>query len=46
MTGVAEGVETREELCVLREMGIELFQGYYFGRPVAIGDFPPSAHAG
>lgn len=30
---LAEGVETREELDVLRAMGIELFQGYYFARP-------------
>ncbi|MDB5612900.1 MAG: diguanylate phosphodiesterase [Devosia sp.] len=31
---LAEGVETAEELSVLRATGIRLFQGYYFARPV------------
>ena len=30
---IAEGVETDEELTVLRELGITLFQGYRFARP-------------
>lgn len=30
---VAEGVETIEELGVLRELGVELVQGYLLGRP-------------
>jgi EAL domain-containing protein (putative c-di-GMP-specific phosphodiesterase class I) len=30
---LAEGVETRAELDVLRSFGIDLFQGYYFARP-------------
>ena len=30
---IAEGVETREELLTLRDMGIELFQGYLLARP-------------
>lgn len=30
---IGEGVETREEFHTLRDMGIELFQGYYFARP-------------
>jgi EAL domain-containing protein (putative c-di-GMP-specific phosphodiesterase class I) len=30
---IAEGVETREEYVALRDLGIELFQGYYFARP-------------
>ncbi|EIK42854.1 EAL domain-containing protein [Cellvibrio sp. BR] len=33
MTVVAEGIETYEEYAVLRDMGIDLFQGYYFARP-------------
>jgi EAL domain-containing protein (putative c-di-GMP-specific phosphodiesterase class I) len=33
MTVVAEGIETHEEYAVLRDMGIDLFQGYYFARP-------------
>ncbi|MCC6339215.1 MAG: EAL domain-containing protein [Acidimicrobiia bacterium] len=31
---VAEGVETVEQLAVLRELGVDLAQGYLFGRPV------------
>ncbi len=34
---VAEGVETQAEAEMLRERGIELMQGYYFGRP-AVGE--------
>jgi EAL domain-containing protein (putative c-di-GMP-specific phosphodiesterase class I) len=30
---IGEGVETRDELNALRDLGIELFQGYYFARP-------------
>jgi EAL domain-containing protein (putative c-di-GMP-specific phosphodiesterase class I) len=30
---IAEGVETREELNVLKSFGIELFQGFYFAKP-------------
>jgi PAS domain S-box-containing protein len=30
---IAEGVETADELRVLRELGVEWVQGFYFGRP-------------
>lgn len=30
---IAEGIETRAEYKTLHEMGINLFQGYHFGRP-------------
>jgi EAL domain-containing protein (putative c-di-GMP-specific phosphodiesterase class I) len=30
---VAEGVETREDAIALREAGVDLGQGWYFGRP-------------
>lgn len=30
---IGEGVETREEFHTLRDMGVELFQGFYFARP-------------
>ncbi len=33
MEVIAEGIETYEELGTLRELGVELFQGYYFARP-------------
>ncbi|MBF0262577.1 MAG: EAL domain-containing protein [Magnetococcales bacterium] len=32
---VAEGVETREQLDILRELGCHEIQGYYFSKPVA-----------
>lgn len=47
---LAEGVETRAELDTLRAMGIELFQGYLFARPMietlpAVAGFPSDARA-
>ena len=33
ITVIAEGIETRGELNVLRDFGINLFQGYYFAKP-------------
>ncbi len=37
ITVIAEGVELDEEVTVLREMGVRLFQGYRFARPVTAG---------
>ncbi|ROP49873.1 EAL domain-containing protein (putative c-di-GMP-specific phosphodiesterase class I) [Enterobacter sp. BIGb0383] len=34
ITVVAEGVETMEEWCWLESIGIHLFQGYFFSRPI------------
>jgi len=34
MDVIAEGVETSEQLAVLRESGCEVCQGYYFGHPM------------
>lgn len=34
-----EGVETREEYDAVKDLGIELIQGYYFSRPVPAGEF-------
>ena len=34
MTVLAEGMERREEVDVLRAMGCRLFQGYWFSRPL------------
>lgn len=31
---IAEGIETRQEMDALRGLGINLMQGYFFGRPV------------
>ncbi len=38
---VAEGIETPEQLRVLRRLGCGLGQGYLFGRPVAGADLEP-----
>ncbi len=32
---IAEGVETREHLCRLQEMGCDLYQGYHFATPLS-----------
>jgi len=38
---VAEGIETSEELAVVREAGIAIAQGYYFSKPLpALDAFP------
>ena len=34
LNAVAEGVETAEQLTRLRELGCDIGQGYYFGRPL------------
>ncbi|MBM7579961.1 sensor domain-containing protein [Jeotgalibacillus terrae] len=34
MKVVAEGVETPDQVSALRELGCDIFQGYYFSRPV------------
>ena len=36
---LAEGIETAAELDLLRDMGVELFQGYYIARP-ELGSLP------
>ena len=37
ITTVAECVETEAQLTVLREEGCHVFQGYFYGPPVALG---------
>jgi diguanylate cyclase (GGDEF)-like protein/PAS domain S-box-containing protein len=36
---VAEGIETREQLCYLRQQGCPVGQGFHFGRPVVAAEF-------
>lgn len=47
MSTTAEGVETAEEAELIRNLGCDKIQGYYFGRPMASGDalqlFNPSS---
>ncbi|MBK0419259.1 EAL domain-containing protein [Leucobacter sp. CSA1] len=43
---VVEGVETEEQFAVLRELGIDAFQGYLFGRPAPVSEIDPLAAGG
>ncbi len=36
---LAEGVESKHQLDILRNMGCDEYQGYYFGRPVHASEF-------
>lgn len=38
MTTTAEGVETADEVSLVRELGCTKIQGYYFGRPMSAED--------
>lgn len=39
MTVVAEGVETLQQVNMLADMGCEIFQGYYFSKPISVEEF-------
>ena len=39
LTTIAEGVETKEQLDILVELGCQQIQGYYFGRPIPAEEF-------
>ncbi len=39
MSVVAEGIETEEQMRVMKDMGVEYMQGYYFSRPVPEDEF-------
>ena len=36
---IAEGVETKEQLLSLKQMGCEVVQGFYFSKPVSSEEF-------
>ena len=36
---IAEGVETKEQMELLKELGCDIIQGYYFSRPLSAEDF-------
>ena len=36
---IAEGVETKEQMELLKELGCDIIQGYYFSRPVPPDEF-------
>lgn len=44
ITTVVEGVETEEQRDALRAIGGDIFQGYYFGKPMSKYDFIDWAH--
>ncbi len=46
MTTTAEGVETPEELELIRNLGCDKIQGYYFGRPMSASDATALFRAG
>jgi EAL domain-containing protein (putative c-di-GMP-specific phosphodiesterase class I) len=39
MTIIAEGVETKEQLNYLKKIGCDLFQGFYFAKPMKVESF-------
>ena len=39
MPVITEGVETEEQVNTLRDMGCDMFQGYFFARPVSLEEF-------
>ena len=36
---IAEGVETKEQYLILKSVGIDIIQGYYFSRPLPSAQF-------
>jgi diguanylate cyclase (GGDEF)-like protein len=42
---IAEGVETPEQVKALRELGVTMAQGFYFGRPARAPEFGTTARA-
>ncbi len=46
LTVVAEGIETDEQLRMLRRLGCELGQGYLLGRPASAEAIEPQLHEG
>lgn len=39
MPVITEGVETEEQVHTLTKMGCDMFQGYYFSKPISVADF-------
>lgn len=39
MEVITEGVETKEQLDMLSAMGCNMYQGYYFSKPIPVDEF-------
>lgn len=39
MTVISEGVETEDQVQFLKQSGCDIFQGYYFSKPIPVEDF-------
>lgn len=39
LSTIAEGVETEDQLAILKELGCDAIQGYLYSRPITAGDF-------
>ena len=36
---IAEGVEEYEQVLVLRALGCDMIQGYYYSKPISVDEF-------
>lgn len=45
MSLVSEGVEEREQLTLLKELGVSSYQGFYFSKPVPVEEMGPLLQA-
>ena len=39
MRVITEGVETEEQAAFLKESGCDIFQGFYFSKPISVNEF-------
>ena len=46
MPTVVEGVETSQQVHDLSKIGCDIFQGFYFSRPISVADFETRFRAG
>ena len=46
ITSLTEGVETQEQFEMLEKMGCQMYQGYYFAKPMPVEDFEKYLSAG